>query len=101
MAAAPVAEPFRSSLRKKTRLVNHASRRKGGSPPDHLTTPTWRFQLYPLPFQETCSFLDDQSRCTIYSTRPDVCRDFSAGGDQCQTARIRNGLPPLPPNLEG
>jgi uncharacterized protein len=68
---------------------------EGRSLPEHLATPGWRYQLFPLPFHETCCFLDAGSRCTIYSTRPDVCRDFAAGSDQCQAARNRSGLPPL------
>src|SRR3954467_15397458 len=69
--------------------------------PEHLATPGWRYQLFPLPFQETCCFLDAGSQCTIYSTRPTVCRDFLAGSEQCQTARARNGLPSLPSISEG
>ena len=63
--------------------------------PVHLETPSWAFQLYPLPFHEACAFLDGSCRCTIYPTRPDVCRSFPAGGDQCAQARALSGLPPL------
>ncbi len=65
--------------------------------PDHLATPKWTFQIFPLPFHETCCFLDESARCTIYSGRPDVCRAFAAGDVQCQDARSRAGLPPLEP----
>jgi Fe-S-cluster containining protein len=68
---------------------------EGRTLPGHLATERWTYQLYPLPFHETCCFLDAGARCTIYPTRPDVCREFAAGGDQCQTARARVGLPPL------
>ncbi len=68
--------------------------------PEHLATERWTFQLFPLPFHETCCFLDGHSRCTIYPTRPDVCRAFPAGGEQCQAARGRIGLPPLPATKE-
>jgi Fe-S-cluster containining protein len=67
---------------------------------EHLATDRWTYQLFPLPFHETCCFLDGDSRCTIYPTRPEVCRAFPAGGDQCQAARGRVGLPPLPPIVE-
>jgi Fe-S-cluster containining protein len=63
--------------------------------PEHLQQPTWRYQLHPLPFLQTCGFLDEDNRCGIYSTRPDVCRNFAAGNPQCQDARARKGLPPL------
>jgi len=65
---------------------------EGRALPAHLATERWRFQLFPLPFHETCCFLDATSRCMIYATRPDVCRAFPAGGEQCQTARARMGL---------
>jgi Fe-S-cluster containining protein len=73
---------------------------EGRALPGHLATSQWAFQLFPLPFHETCCFLDGSSRCTIYPTRPDVCRAFPAGGEQCQAARGRTGLPPLPPTKE-
>lgn len=34
-------------------------------------------------------------RCTIYTTRPNICREFQAGSSQCQEARNRNGMEPL------
>ena len=58
-------------------------------------TPEWHYRLFPLPFVETCCFLDPDSRCTIYATRPEVCRQFAAGSAQCQEARARQGLPLL------
>src|SRR5262245_37172465 len=69
--------------------------------PEHLGNPGWTYQLFPLPFHESCCFLDTTARCTIYPTRPEVCRAFPAGGDQCQTARTRAGSPPLPPTPGG
>jgi Fe-S-cluster containining protein len=62
-----------------------------------LATPGWEYRLFPLPFHEACCFLDDANRCTVYATRPDVCRAFAAGSDQCQEARARCGLPKLEP----
>lgn len=73
---------------------------EGRSLPAHLTTDRWTYQLFPLPFHDACCFLDGGSRCTIYPTRPDVCRAFPAGNDQCQAARARTGLPPLSPSPE-
>ncbi len=60
-----------------------------------LATEQWTYQLFPLPFHETCCFLDGDNRCTIYATRPDVCRRFEPGSDQCQEARRECGLPVL------
>ena len=70
--------------------------------PDHLSTPEWTFRLYPLPFLESCCFLDADNRCTVYATRPETCRAFAPGSDQCQEARARCGvqsLLPMPRNL--
>lgn len=69
--------------------------REGRELSDHLQASGWRYRLYPLPFHETCCFLDDANRCMIYATRPDVCRRFEAGSEQCQEARRRSGLGPL------
>ncbi len=63
--------------------------------PDHLATPAWRFQLYPLPFHDGCCFLDGDRKCEIYATRPTACRAFAAGSDPCQEARRRHDLRPL------
>lgn len=70
---------------------------EGRALPEHLTTDRWTFQLFPLPFHEACCFLNGDSRCVIYATRPDVCQAFPAGGEQCQAARARIGQPPLRP----
>jgi hypothetical protein len=33
--------------------------------PDHLATPEWTYQPFPLPFHRACCFLDESDRCTI------------------------------------
>src|SRR5262245_37038124 len=70
---------------------------EGRKLPQALTTGEWHYRLYPLPFLEACCFLDGEDRCAIYATRPDVCRRFAAGSDQCQQARERQGLGVLEP----
>lgn len=60
--------------------------------PEHVEGPGFAYKLFPLPFLEACCFLDSQDRCDVYATRPDVCRDFDAGSEQCQDARSRQGL---------
>jgi hypothetical protein len=74
---------------------------EGKQLPAHLATPSWKYQLFPLPFLAACCFLDEADRCSIYPTRPDMCRTFAAGGKQCQEARTRAGLPLLLPSSEG
>ena len=38
-----------------------------------------------------CSALDrNRMLCTIYATRPGVCRDFDMGGDECIFERAAN-----------
>ena len=54
-----------------------------------------KFQLHPLPFHTACCFLGKDRLCKIYATRPEVCRKFEAGSDQCNEARLRVGLTPL------
>jgi Fe-S-cluster containining protein len=68
--------------------------------PGWVSTPTWRFQLNPLPFCRGCTFLNPDDLCGVYATRPHVCREFSAGSPECQEARSREGIPPLVENLE-
>jgi len=57
----------------------------------HLATTDKVYQLFPLPFQEQCAFLKPDQLCTIYATRPAVCRRFEAGSSQCIEARERVG----------
>ncbi len=42
---------------------------------------------------ERCEFLAGKL-CSIYATRPDVCRNFEIAGYQCRTTRAAAGLPP-------
>jgi Fe-S-cluster containining protein len=40
-----------------------------------------------------CLALDrDTMRCTIYSRRPGVCREYPEGGDDCRVERARHGI---------
>jgi Fe-S-cluster containining protein len=55
----------------------------------------WEYQLHPLPFSRGCLFLGDDDRCTVYQSRPSVCRRFAAGSPECQEARARLGIAPL------
>lgn len=34
--------------------------------------------------------------CSIYAHRPSPCHEVQVGDDQCQRARAKHGLPPLP-----
>lgn len=35
--------------------------------------------------------------CSVYSLRPPPCREVQVGDSKCSRARMRHGLPPLPP----
>ena len=35
-------------------------------------------------------------RCSVYSLRPEPCRQVMPGDERCLEARRRHGLPPLP-----
>ena len=39
-------------------------------------------------------------QCDIYATRPVICRELAAGSEQCQGARLRQGLQRLKPRNE-
>ena len=65
--------------------------------PPWQATPEGSFRLFPIASFPACVFLDGAAQCSIYSTRPDICRAFAAGSAQCQDARTRHGLPPLAP----
>jgi Fe-S-cluster containining protein len=62
---------------------------------ENLADARWTYRLYPLPFLPSCPFLGEDCRCTIYASRPQVCREFNAGDWHCQEARRRRGLSPL------
>lgn len=53
------------------------------------------FTLTPVEGVLDCCFLDAANRCSIYDTRPKICRDFAAGNSQCQEARVKQGILPL------
>ena len=36
-----------------------------------------------LQFECRCTKLSEQGRCSIYASRPQVCRDMSVGGAEC------------------
>lgn len=63
--------------------------------PEWQRTLEREFMLHPLPFLESCCFLQSDNRCSVYETRPSVCRVFAAGSEECEEARRRKGLPPL------
>jgi Fe-S-cluster containining protein len=56
-------------------------------------TPTCRTEA----FGSICSFLRGtpgrRVSCRIYSNRPEICRKFEPGSEDCQSARARIGLP--------
>lgn len=63
--------------------------------PEWQRTEEWEYQLYPLPFLDACPFLNSHSCCSVYDTRPEPCRRFEAGSQDCAEARQRIGLTPL------
>ncbi len=54
----------------------------------------WEKQ-YGLSCSKPCGLLGSDNRCTIYSSRPNVCVGFEAGSARCQTTRRAKGLPYL------
>ncbi|MBA2964097.1 MULTISPECIES: YkgJ family cysteine cluster protein [Ramlibacter] len=39
----------------------------------------------------------EKASCGIYEWRPNPCRELEPGSHGCEKARVRHGLPPLPP----
>lgn len=68
---------------------------QGRREPDRSRKPPWTYHLNFEAGNLACCFLASDQRCSIYETRPKLCRDFTAGSIQCQEARQRHGLPPL------
>lgn len=50
------------------------------------------YRMYPLANTEGCAFLKADQLCSIYETRPGVCRGFTSGSDQCIRARESVGM---------
>jgi Fe-S-cluster containining protein len=44
-----------------------------------------------------CPCLDAENRCTIYTTRPNICVAFEAGSEKCQEVRAQLHIEPLRP----
>ena len=38
------------------------------------------------------------AQCSIHGAHPSCCREVAVGGDQCQRARLKHGLPPVAVN---
>jgi Fe-S-cluster containining protein len=66
---------------------------EGGSVPDGLAVEVTDHS------QPRCAALTgklgERVACGIYEWRPSPCREFEAGSEACQRARVRHGLPPL------
>ena len=58
----------------------------------HMQSEGKAYRLFPLPFLEGCAFLGKDQLCKVYETRPDVCRRFEKGSEQCLEARERVGF---------
>ena len=50
------------------------------------------YRLFPLFRKQACVFLKDDQLCRIYETRPETCRKFEPGSEQCREARRRVGV---------
>ena len=54
-----------------------------------IQTDRWGGQLMRRLDDGWCAALDRNTmRCTIYENRPQICRDFEMGGDDCLVARL-------------
>lgn len=62
--------------------------------PDRPTTKRLMPQRYGEAWKYSCPMLEG-TRCSIYATRPDVCRAFQRGSPECRMARLRHGKEPI------
>lgn len=63
-------------------------------PEEFVETDRWGGQVMARLDDGFCAALDRvTSRCTIYSRRPGVCRDFATGSDDCLTEREALTIP--------
>jgi Fe-S-cluster containining protein len=74
----------------------------GGSVPmglaDEITDTLWRMRgtdHVPARCAALSGRIGGNVGCGIYEWRPSPCREFEAGSDACQRARLRHGLPVL------
>jgi Fe-S-cluster containining protein len=73
---------------------------------EHLTTVTDRgLRVMARDAEGWCVAVDAaHMRCSIYDSRPEVCRRFHMGGPYCEAIRAdyaRGGLRSIPLNLQG
>lgn len=57
--------------------------------PESVQSEFRAYELHRLPLIESCIFIGDDNRCTIYATRPDICRGFVPSVEACDRARAR------------
>lgn len=50
------------------------------------------YRIFPLANKSGCAFLQENQLCRIYESRPDICRRFESGSEQCIRARERVGI---------
>jgi uncharacterized protein len=75
---------------------------EGGTVPDGLAEEVTRFTARmrgtdhsPPRCAALTGKLGERVGCGIYEWRPSPCREFEAGSDACQRARVRHGLEPF------
>lgn len=69
----------------------------GDRPPAHLM---WDIEehMYRYDDGEPCLWYDTQTKqCKHYEHRPDACREFPVGGEDCLRMRTERGIPEGPP----
>ena len=81
----------------------HETQERGGDVPDGLavevTGSTCRMRgtdHSPPRCAALTGKVGSQAACGIYEWRPSPCREFAAGSEACERARLRHGLPPYP-----
>lgn len=87
-----IVEAYRRDAKREPRILK---RQYGTITLKQLGQGDGRCLLLACGTSKPCKSLGADNLCSIYTTRPDTCREFEAGDSQCQEVRERNGLPRL------
>ena len=61
-------------------------------PPGMIALGSWGGEVMRRDDDGWCTALDRHTlRCTIYTQRPQICRDFATGSDECLDEWVRRG----------
>jgi Fe-S-cluster containining protein len=93
----PIVETDDLDVLREPRLIDADPHHRGKSVAQMVLEIRTEMKAVIIACGSACPFLGTDNGCTIYPTRPNACVGMEVGDEQCQDARARQGLPPLPP----